>query len=66
MDRRSFIKIAAASALAVGAKGANAAIFDSDYFNVIRTSGLIMSRIDTLVLQSRRSCENILVFRILH
>ena len=30
MDRRSFIKIAAASALAVGAKGANAAIFDSD------------------------------------
>lgn len=30
MDRRSFIKIAAASALAVGAKGANAAIFDSE------------------------------------
>lgn len=32
MDRRSFIKIAAASALAVGAKGANAAIFDSENY----------------------------------
>ena len=32
MDRRSFIKIAAASALAVGAKGANAAIFDSETY----------------------------------
>lgn len=32
MDRRSFIKIAAASALAVGAKGANAAIFDGENY----------------------------------
>ena len=32
MDRRSFIKIAAASALAVGAKGANAAIFDGETY----------------------------------
>lgn len=37
MDRRSFIKIAAASALAVGAKGANAAIFDGEnYRNAIQ------------------------------
>lgn len=32
MDRRSFIKIAAASALAVGAKGANASIFDGENY----------------------------------
>ena len=32
MDRRSFIKIAAASALAVGAKGTNAAIFDGENY----------------------------------
>lgn len=32
MDRRSFIKIAAASALVVGAKGANAAIFDGENY----------------------------------